>query len=59
MRDIGFVVGQDWNRVMDPTDGASALAKTKIIPTLAILHHKHEEEDIMSTLASFGKQLNN
>ena len=27
--------------------------KTKIIPTLAILHHKHEEEDIMFTLASF------
>lgn len=32
MRDIGFVVGQDWKRVMDPTDGASALARTKIIP---------------------------
>ena len=32
MRDVGFVVGQDWNRVMDPTQGESALTKTKIIP---------------------------
>lgn len=32
MRAIGFVVGQtDWNRMMDPTAGSSALTKTKFI----------------------------
>ena len=33
MREIGFVVGQtNWNRMMDPSEGSSALTKTKIIP---------------------------
>jgi len=33
MREIGFVVGQtNWNRMMDPTAGSSALTRTKIIP---------------------------
>ena len=33
MRDVGFIVGQtNWNRMMDPTGGGSALTKTKIIP---------------------------
>jgi len=33
MRDIGFVVGQtNWNRMLDPTEGSSALTRTKIIP---------------------------
>ena len=33
MRDIGFVVGQtNWNRMMDPSEGSSALTRTKIIP---------------------------
>lgn len=33
MREVGFVVGQtNWNRMMDPTEGGSALTKTKIIP---------------------------
>lgn len=32
MRDRGFVVGQtDWNRMMDPTSGQSALTQTKYI----------------------------
>lgn len=32
MRAIGFVVGQtDWNRMMDPTSGSSALTQTKYI----------------------------
>lgn len=32
MRDMGFVVGvTDWNRMMDPTAGGSALTKTKYI----------------------------
>lgn len=32
MRDLGFVVGvTDWNRMMDPTAGGSALTKTKYI----------------------------
>ncbi|XP_055375295.1 homeobox protein 2-like [Condylostylus longicornis] len=32
MRAIGFVVGHtDWNRMMDPTGGSSALTKTKYI----------------------------
>lgn len=32
MRAIGFVVGQtDWTRMMDPTEGQSALTKTKYI----------------------------
>lgn len=32
MRAIGFVVGQtDWNRIMDPTGGSSALTKIKYI----------------------------
>ena len=34
MREVGFVVGQtNWNRMMDPTDGQSALTQTKIIPS--------------------------
>jgi len=33
MRDIGFIVGHtNWDRMMDPTGGGSALTKTKIIP---------------------------
>lgn len=33
MRDVGFVVGQtNWNRMMDPSQGTSALTQTKIIP---------------------------
>ena len=33
MREVGFVVGQtNWNRMMDPTQGQSALTRTKIIP---------------------------
>ncbi len=33
MRDLGFVVGQtDWRRMMDPTQGESALTRTKFIP---------------------------
>ena len=33
MREKGFVVGQtNWNRMMDPTEGSSALTRTKIIP---------------------------
>lgn len=32
MRDLGFVVGvTDWSRMMDPTEGGSALTKTKYI----------------------------
>ena len=31
MRAIGFVIGQDWNRVMDTSEGRSALEKTKYI----------------------------
>lgn len=32
MRAIGFVVGQtNWNRMMDPTMGGSALTQTKYI----------------------------
>lgn len=32
MRAIGFVVGQtDWKRMMDPTEGSSALTQTKYI----------------------------
>lgn len=32
IRAIGFVVGQtDWNRMMDPTQGGSALTQTKYI----------------------------
>lgn len=32
MRKMGFVVGvTDWSRMMDPTDGGSALTKTKFI----------------------------
>jgi len=32
MREMGFVVGHtDWNRMMDPTFGGSALTKTKFI----------------------------
>lgn len=32
MRAIGFVVGQtDWQRMMDPSEGQSALTKTKYI----------------------------
>uniref|UniRef100_A0A1B0DIY3 YLP motif-containing protein 1 n=2 Tax=Phlebotomus papatasi TaxID=29031 RepID=A0A1B0DIY3_PHLPP len=32
MRAIGFVVGQtDWSRMMDPTQGSSALTQTKYI----------------------------
>jgi len=32
MRDVGFVVGHtDWNRMMDPTFGSSALTRTKYI----------------------------
>jgi YLP motif-containing protein 1 len=32
MRAIGFVVGStNWDRMMDKTDGASALVKTKYI----------------------------
>lgn len=32
MRDVGFVVGvTDWSRMMDPTEGGSALTKTKYI----------------------------
>jgi YLP motif-containing protein 1 len=33
MRDVGFVVGQtNWKRMMDPTEGGSALATTNLIP---------------------------
>ena len=33
MREMGFVVGHtNWNRMMDPTEGESALTRTKIIP---------------------------
>jgi len=33
MREVGFIVGHtNWNRMMDPTGGGSALTKTKIIP---------------------------
>ena len=39
MRDIGFVVGQtNWNRMLDPSGGSSALTKTKIIP------NRHQSE---------------
>lgn len=31
MRAIGFVVGQNWNRVMDPSSGSSALTQIKYI----------------------------
>jgi YLP motif-containing protein 1 len=32
MRAIGFVVGQtDWKRMMDPTEGSSALERVKYI----------------------------
>ena len=32
MKAIGFVVGHtDWNRMLDPTCGSSALTKTKLI----------------------------
>lgn len=32
LKAIGFVVGQtDWNRMLDPTEGASALTKVKFI----------------------------
>jgi len=32
MKALGFVVGQtDWNRLMDPTNGGSALTQTKYI----------------------------
>lgn len=32
MRAIGFVVGQtNWNRMLDPTHGSSALTQTKYI----------------------------
>lgn len=33
MRDVGFIVGQtNWNRMLDPNAGQSALNRTKIIP---------------------------
>lgn len=31
MRAIGFVVGQNWNRVMDPSSGRNALTQIKFI----------------------------
>jgi YLP motif-containing protein 1 len=32
LRAVGFVVGQtNWNRMMDPTHGGSALTRTKYI----------------------------
>lgn len=33
MREVGFVVGQtNWERMMDPSQGESALTRTKVIP---------------------------
>jgi len=29
MRNLGFVVGQDWNRMMDPNNPEKALIRTK------------------------------
>lgn len=39
MRAIGFVVGQtDWDRMMDPTSGGSALTQTKYIDRVKKLY---------------------